>query len=198
MEYNFLEVSGKSYLGITLFCQDIDAYTRRDTEKIRDMDVGMLPPKLAQIMIHLACERENAHSHKISSLYDPFVGLGTIPIEALNMGLTRVIGSDQARTMAETTEKNILAFCEEEEKWATRIRARGHTPYKDMSEVETHIFPLDATRIGTDFPKNISLTDTVIVSEGYLGEIMKKDSITLESVRAEREKLANLYRAFFA
>lgn len=67
-----------------------------------------------------------------------------------------------------------------------------------MSEVEVHIFPLDATRIGSDLPKNISLTDTVIVSEGYLGEIMKKESITLESVRAEREKLVHLYRAFFA
>ena len=119
MEYNFLEVSGKSYLGITLFCQDIDAYTRRDTEKIRDMDVGMLPPKLAQIMIHLACEGES-----ISSLYDPFVGLGTIPIEALNMGMLRVMGSDRVQKMVDATHTNIIAFQEEEEKWTSRIRAR--------------------------------------------------------------------------
>lgn len=42
------------YLASTLACQDIDAYTKRDTAKIRDMQVGMLPPKLAQMMINLA------------------------------------------------------------------------------------------------------------------------------------------------
>jgi hypothetical protein len=37
-----------------IFIQDIDAYSARDTGKTRDMEVGMLPPKLAQMMLSLA------------------------------------------------------------------------------------------------------------------------------------------------
>ena len=36
-----------------------------------------------------------------------------------------------------------------------------------------------------------------IVSEGYLGEIMQKDSITLDRVKQERAKLRNMYEGFF-
>ena len=45
--------SKTEYLGLTIACQDIDSYARRDTSKARDMQVGMLPPKLAQMMINL-------------------------------------------------------------------------------------------------------------------------------------------------
>lgn len=44
----------KSYLTVTLACQDVDAYAKRDTEKSRDMVVGMMPPKLCQMMINIA------------------------------------------------------------------------------------------------------------------------------------------------
>jgi tRNA G10 N-methylase Trm11 len=64
---------------VTIACQDIDAYTKRDTSKSRDMVVGMMPPKLAQIMINLATEGRK------EIIYDPFCGLGTILIEAANM-----------------------------------------------------------------------------------------------------------------
>ena len=46
------------YLAITLACQDIDAYAKRDTEKSRDMVVGMMPPKLCQMMINIASDNE--------------------------------------------------------------------------------------------------------------------------------------------
>jgi tRNA G10 N-methylase Trm11 len=49
---------GEYMLARTIFIQDIDAYTKRDTQKERDMQVGMLPPKLAQIMLHLAIGRD--------------------------------------------------------------------------------------------------------------------------------------------
>jgi len=48
--------------------QDINAYTKRDFGKKRDMDTGMLPPKLAQMMINIA----NNGKQEITSLYDPF------------------------------------------------------------------------------------------------------------------------------
>lgn len=37
----------------TLWVQNIDEYTKRDMQRERSMTVGMMPPKLAQIMINL-------------------------------------------------------------------------------------------------------------------------------------------------
>lgn len=55
-EYNLIHLEGISYIAVTLACQDIDAYTKRDTGKVRDMEVGMMPPKLCQMMINIANE----------------------------------------------------------------------------------------------------------------------------------------------
>ncbi len=38
----------------TVWVQDIDAYSKRDMDRERSMVVGMMPPKIAQIMINLA------------------------------------------------------------------------------------------------------------------------------------------------
>ncbi len=47
--------TGKIYIGQTISVQNIDAYTARDQKRPkRDTKVGMLPPKLAQIIINLA------------------------------------------------------------------------------------------------------------------------------------------------
>jgi tRNA G10 N-methylase Trm11 len=66
-EYNLIHIKGVYYLGVTLACQDIDAYTRRDLGKSRDMIVGMMPPKLVQIMINLGSSGDYS-----GGLYDPF------------------------------------------------------------------------------------------------------------------------------
>lgn len=78
-EYILVNSKPNEYLlGRTIFIQDIDAYTKRDTEKERDMQVGMLPPKLAQIMLHLAIGRDQfvmSENGGQVGLYDPFCGL---------------------------------------------------------------------------------------------------------------------------
>jgi tRNA G10 N-methylase Trm11 len=56
--------------------QNIDEYSKRDYSKDRDMQIGMLPPKLSQMMINLSGGK---------TIYDPFVGLGTVLIESLYM-----------------------------------------------------------------------------------------------------------------
>lgn len=53
-EYNLIVIGSDGYIGRTLACQDIDAYTKRDTAKSRDMVTGMMPPKLVQMMINIA------------------------------------------------------------------------------------------------------------------------------------------------
>ena len=55
-EYSLIHMHDHDLLAVTIACQDIDAYTKRDTAKVRDMEVGMMPPKLCQMMIHLALQ----------------------------------------------------------------------------------------------------------------------------------------------
>lgn len=81
--------------------QNIDDYAKRDFERpMRDAYVGMLPPKLAQIMINLAQPPENA------VLLDPFCGTGVILQEAALMGLG-VYGTDISEKMVRYTRDNL-------------------------------------------------------------------------------------------
>jgi len=81
-------------LAQTLWVQDIDAYTRRDINRERSMSVGMMPPKLAQIMINLATRGE-----RDLQIWDAFCGLGTTLIEAYAMGYKNLLGSDISEEM---------------------------------------------------------------------------------------------------
>lgn len=187
-EYNLLTTKdNESYLGVTLACQDIDDYARRDTGKQRDMIVGMLPPKLARMMINLT--KNN------TAIYDPFCGLGTVLIEALHMGRIHILASDISEDMVLATEKNTHEFIETEKVWHERIKAKWGTPKKDMSIVTTKTFHMDAKNIGS---LSDDLTGYGIVSEWYLGEIMHTQSITLDKVMKQRKNLSELYEAFFS
>ncbi|MBQ9017794.1 methyltransferase domain-containing protein [Candidatus Saccharibacteria bacterium] len=82
--------------------QNIDAYARRDQARpARDAKVGMLPPKLAQILINL-CGPLPAGSR----ILDPFCGTGVVLQEALLMGYT-AYGTDLSERMVEYSEKNL-------------------------------------------------------------------------------------------
>ncbi len=93
----------QTYLAQTFFVQDIEAYAARDQARPkRDARVGMLPPKLAQIVINLAVPKA---SEKVRIL-DPFCGTGVILQEALLMGY-HVIGTDIEPRMVEYSKANI-------------------------------------------------------------------------------------------
>ena len=82
--------------------QDIEAYRRRDQKRpARDTKVGMLPPKLAQILINLCGPLKSG-----STVLDPFCGTGVVLQEALLMGY-RAYGTDVSEKMVEYTEKNL-------------------------------------------------------------------------------------------
>ena len=88
--------------------QDIDAYAARDHGRpMRDAKIGMLPPKLAQIIINLAIGQSDTKSvDNPTLLLDPFCGTGVVLQEALIMGLD-CFGSDLEPRMVEYTNKNI-------------------------------------------------------------------------------------------
>ena len=53
-DFTLIVAGDTEYFGKTVWVQDIENYSKRDYGKTRDMEVGMLPPKLAQMMIHIS------------------------------------------------------------------------------------------------------------------------------------------------
>jgi tRNA (guanine10-N2)-dimethyltransferase len=81
--------------------QDIDAYAARDQARPkRDARVGMLPPKLAQIIINLANPPAG------SAVLDPFCGTGVVLQEALLMGFD-AYGTDIDERMIDYSRENL-------------------------------------------------------------------------------------------
>ncbi len=84
--------------------QNITAYSKRDQVRPkRDAFVGMLPPKLAQIMINLAV---GPNQDKQLTILDPFCGTGVILQEAALMGHA-VYGTDLAEKMVRYSRDNL-------------------------------------------------------------------------------------------
>ncbi|MEI7918085.1 MAG: hypothetical protein WCH58_01760 [Candidatus Saccharibacteria bacterium] len=98
---------GKIYIAESTGSQNITAYAQRDQERPkRDAFVGMLPPKLAQIMINLACGQLRPEEGRKLVVLDPFCGTGVIPQEAVLMGHA-AYGTDLSEKMVEYSHANI-------------------------------------------------------------------------------------------
>lgn len=90
------------FLGETLAIQDFKDLSRRDFGRpARDDLSGMLPPKLAMIMINLAGLNDSNNS-----ILDPFCGSGTIVNEASLMGYKNIIASDISKKAVDSTYTN--------------------------------------------------------------------------------------------
>ncbi|MDE1865358.1 MAG: DNA adenine methylase [Candidatus Micrarchaeota archaeon] len=101
--FEFLIVSSAkaNYIARTTNVQDIESYSRRDYKRPkRDTKVGMLPPKLAQIMLNLAKVGPD------NTVLDPFCGTGVVLMEAALKG-SKLIGSDLNPEMTLYTKDNL-------------------------------------------------------------------------------------------
>jgi tRNA (guanine10-N2)-dimethyltransferase len=95
----------RTILARTAFVQDIEGYAARDQARPnRDARVGMLPPKLAQIIVNLAARDLPP---KDSRILDPFCGTGVILQEASLMNFS-VYGTDNDARMVDYTAKNLV------------------------------------------------------------------------------------------
>lgn len=121
------------WIGKTIAAHDPNAYTKRDVGKpARNLHTGLLPPKLAQIMLNLGAwlvrdirletldMRKTEHlKSKVSHLkpltvLDPFCGMGVIPMECL-LRRWSVLASDKSDRAVQATETN-LDWLRKEEK----------------------------------------------------------------------------------
>ena len=146
------------WVGRTVAAQDVKAYTLRDIEKpVRDTTVGLLPPKLAQLLLNFGeylvqNSSLKAQSSKLS-IFDPFCGTGVIPIEAMLRG-HHILGSDLSEKAVTGCTKNV--------EW---VRKTFKILKKDVDAV---IWKQDATK-----PFTLKEAPNVIVTEGSLGPALK-------------------------
>jgi len=103
IEFTLVKEGDKILIGETLSVQPFKDLSRRDYGRpARDDQSGMLPPKLAQIMINLAQVRDYN-----DVIVDPFCGSGTILSEAMLAGYKHLFGSDVSPRAIDDTHKNI-------------------------------------------------------------------------------------------
>jgi tRNA G10 N-methylase Trm11 len=164
-EFNGVEFSSDWQIGTTVALQNITNYSIRDYERPeRDPRLGMLPPKLAQIMINLSGAQPG------TAIYDPFCGIGTILMEGLLMDMD-VIGSDLSRENIDKCHKNL--------EWLGK-----QTPLKS----KMRLFSKDATKITkSDLPESVA----AVVSETFLGPPVSRTPTTsqIEETQAMVENL---------
>lgn len=175
-DFNVVTTTKEVFLWKTIWVQNISEYSKRDYWKKRDMETGMLPPKLAQMMINIA-----VWDKKPTYIYDPFCGLWTILIESVIAWNVRVFWSDINEEMVTSTKEN-LEFIKKE---------------FSLHDFKSNISLLDARNIAQSEAVKFWKIDA-IVSEWYLWNIFTHSSITLKQIDAERKNLLDIYDWFFS
>ncbi|MCX6812333.1 MAG: hypothetical protein NTW79_01775 [Candidatus Berkelbacteria bacterium] len=204
---NKLLKTGREYLVAnniaykTLAVQDANAWAERDFGKPRsDAKSGMLPPKLARMMVNLAASQNQKSKIKDQNdksklknfencklkienydfvVFDPFCGSGNVLIEAMMLGLN-VVGSDISERAVEDTKENLI--------WLNqKLKIKNQN-----DRVKIKIEKKDATKLtANDLPKE----DFVIVSEPWLGE-PRRHKLTIEEEKIAVEEISKLYLDF--
>lgn len=135
MELVLISDGRQVILAQTFVVQDIDAYAARDQARPkRDAKVGMLPPKLAQIIVNLAKLETN------DTLLDPFCGTGVVLQEALLMGAAHAYGTDiDPRMIAYTTENITWLIGPAEQKYEVADATSHRWSNFDVIACETYL-----------------------------------------------------------
>ncbi|MCF7906705.1 hypothetical protein K9K85_00245 [Patescibacteria group bacterium] len=138
---------GQAWAGQTISCQNFRAYEIFDFKRpARDIKKGMIPLRLAKIMINLADIKKDFSQ----IIFDPFCGFGTILQEAAFLGYSSLMGSDQDSKAVQGTKDNL--------KW---MRSQGF-------KFESTVFQADVRDLSQKMKPGII---DLIVSEPYLGPL---------------------------
>jgi tRNA (guanine10-N2)-dimethyltransferase len=101
-EYVLIVRDNDIVIGRTVAVQNVDDWANRDFNRPRrNAKQGMLPPKLARIMVNLTDLDGNG-----KTLLDPFCGSGTVLMEAGLIGFSKIIGGDINEVAISDTEAN--------------------------------------------------------------------------------------------
>ncbi|MDQ2973763.1 MAG: hypothetical protein M3Q79_04810 [bacterium] len=181
-ELFFVRVGKKVIMAQTTHIQDIDAYTARDQARPkRDAKVGMLPPKLAQIIINMALGNTGWTETIEQELLDPFCGTGVILQEALLMGY-EVYGTDIEPRLVQYSKENLDWLNETTPLNKYAIKTQGKTLQ------ETGVFTRPPRlEVGDATSFTWLPTPITIACETYLGRPFSfpPDTATLQQVMSD-------------
>ena len=166
---------------LSLGTQNITAYTERDQARpARDAKVGMLPPKLAQILINLCGKLPEG-----ARVLDPFCGTGVILQEAAIMGYIPY-GTDLNERMVEYSKKNLSWLFNERNQKRFKI-------LPDLIRKKDQI--LNAISVGdaTNFTWEGEID--AVAFEGYLGAPMSKPPVDIK-FKTEKAKCREIAMGF--
>lgn len=151
VEYAVIQSVDTIYVAKTVGAQNIDEWTKIDRHKpYADRKKGMLPPKVARMMVNIALGEQAAGDvSEDVSIYDPFCGSGTVLLEAILMSVKNVVGSDLDQDSVRGTLDNIAWLLPQYE-----------------TKPNVHIFHQDVTQPVQLKPHSISH----IVTEPFLGK----------------------------
>ncbi len=169
-EYVLLSLDDKILIGQTESVQDFRAWEARDMGRpAKDRRSGILPPKLARLMINLSGVNPEG-----ATLLDPFCGSGTVLMEGILMGFKNLIASDISEKATADTQANLS--------WLVDAF--------DLSPPNLAITTTAAADFSLETP-----VDT-IVTEVFLGEPRREtaDAITLKKIETA---LMPMFRASF-
>lgn len=154
----------KILVGQTLAVQKFADYSKRDYGRpARDAYSGMLPPKLAKIMINLAQAKKN------DLILDPFCGSGTILQELLLLGYQNIIGSDISQKAIEDSRQNI--------DWLKNKKILG------ITSNNLNLIKVDAGKISQVLKRKVDR----IITEVYLGPV--KGEVQIKKTKKELRRL---------
>ncbi len=154
LSFNLIE-AGKLLLAQIKGVQDIDDWTNRDRNKpYADRKKGMLPPKVARMMVNIAFGLWQQKNTGQPLLYDPFCGTGTVLLEA-GMRHLNVLGSDIDQKAVFGSRDNLEWFKKEYD-----------------IDIESKIFYMDASHIN---PENFAQKVDLLVTEPFLGKQTPRD-----------------------
>lgn len=111
-ELAVVQTDKQTLIAQTITTQDIDNWTIRDREKpYFDRKKGMLPPKVARMMVNLALgemaeQLDSLSAESKPTVLDPFCGSGTVLLESAVLGC-HAIGSDLDQDACEGTRTNL-------------------------------------------------------------------------------------------
>lgn len=166
---------------LSLGTQNITAYTERDQARpARDAKVGMLPPKLAQILINLCGKLPEG-----ARVLDPFCGTGVVLQEAAIMGYIPY-GTDLNERMVEYSKKNLSWLFNERNRKRFKI-------LPDLIQKKDQI--LNAISVGdaTNFTWEGEID--AVAFEGYLGVPMSKPPVDIK-FKTEKAKCREIAIGF--
>lgn len=157
---------------VTTGIQDLEGFSERDYDRPKtDSKSGMLPPKLARIMINLS------ETNPDEIILDPFCGSGTVLMEAAELGFFNIAGTDLSAKAIQDSTKNL--------EWLKQT--------KKLNPV-LKLKVTDATALSQEFSLN---TIGAIVAEPYMGK-PQTGRETLRELQNTARELRQLFEKSFS